>query len=167
MNITYNNRDPLSHRDFLGSLMGLGIKREKIGDILVRDDNCSIIVMEDIAEYLSYNLNKVGNSKVTIELKDVDELEVPEPKTKVLNTTVTSLRLDSVSSAGFGISRSKMVEYIKSEKVSLNWDVTSSLTRLVQQGDTISVRGKGRMVVESIGKTTKKGRIGVVLKKLI
>ncbi|MDF2524637.1 MAG: hypothetical protein K0R31_2278, partial [Clostridiales bacterium] len=84
-----------------------------------------------------------------------------------IKTTVASLRLDSITSAGFGISRSKIVEYIKSEKVSLNWDVTPNLTKVVQQGDTISVRGKGRIFVEIIGSTTKKGRIGVVLKKLI
>lgn len=167
LNITYSSRENLNHRDFLGSLMGLGIKREKIGDILVNDNNCNIIVMEDIAEYIKFNLKKVGNSKVNIEQSDIDELEVPEPKTKTINTTVASLRLDSVSSAGFGISRSKMAGFIKSDIVSLNWDVTSNLAKLVQQGDTISVKGKGRVVVESIGNTTKKGRIGVNLKKLI
>lgn len=167
LNIAPNSRDSLTHRDYLGALMGLGIKREKIGDILVRDDSCNIIVFDDIADYIKFNLNKVGSSKVEIDLKDIDELEVPDPKTKTINTTVASLRLDCVSSAGFGVSRSKIVDYIKAEKVSLNWEVISSLTRLVQEGDTISMRGKGRVVLEQVGKTTKKGRISVVMKKLI
>ena len=167
LQIKPNTRDTLTHRDYLGSLMALGIKREKIGDILVRENSCNIIVLDEIADYIKYNLTKVGNAKVGIEVKEADELQVLEPKIKEINATVASLRLDSVASAGFGISRSKIAEYIKGDKVSLNWEVTDSLTKQVKEDDTISIRGKGRVVLESIGRTTKKGRTGVVLKKYI
>lgn len=165
--ISLKNREALTHRDYLGALMGLGIKREKVGDILVKEDTCEIIVIEDIAEYISYNLDKVGNTKADVEIKDTDEIQALEPKIKEICTTVASLRLDSISSAGFGISRSKIADYIKAEKVALNWETTDSLTKQVKEGDTISIRGKGRVIFEKIGRTTKKGRIAVELKKLI
>lgn len=165
--ISLNSRECLTHRDFLGALMGLGIKREKIGDILVKENSCEIIVLYDIADYIMYNLDKVGNARTNIEVKDTDEIQAIEPKLKEIRTTVASLRLDSISSAGFGISRSKITDYIKSEKVNLNWEMTDSLTKQVKEGDTISIRGKGRVVLEKVGGTTKKGRIAVELKKLI
>jgi RNA-binding protein YlmH len=75
------------------------------------------------------------------------------------------MRLDCIASAGFGISRSKIAEYIKAEKVNINWEKTVSLTREVKQGDTISIRGKGRVVLESVGGLTKKGRISITLRR--
>lgn len=165
--IRFTAKEHLNHRDYLGSLMGLGIKREKIGDILVREDGCSVIVLGDIAEYIEYNLAKVSNVRVHIELKDIDEIQANEPETRLINTTVASLRLDCIASAGFGMSRNKISDFINAEKVFLNWDIMPNATKLVKEGDTVSVRGKGRVVVEEIGRITRKGRIGVVLKKLI
>ncbi|MFZ5988835.1 MAG: RNA-binding protein [Bacillota bacterium] len=167
LSIGLKSRESFSHRDYLGSLMGLGIKREKIGDILVRDDFCLVVVLEEIAEYIKYNLTKVGNAKVEVEIADISELNLVEPKIKEINSTVASLRLDSVASVGFGMSRSKIAELIRAQRVHLNWEVTASLTRLVKEGDTISIRGKGRVVLHKIGNTTKKDRIHVLLKKFI
>lgn len=165
--LSFNSRQSLTHRDYLGALIGLGIKREKIGDILVRDDGCSVITMKEIAEYIKYNLVKIGNVKVNAELKEMDDIEVSEPEAKTINTTVASLRLDCVAAAGFGLSRGKISDFIDAEKVFLNWDPTTNPAKLIKEGDTITVRGKGRMFVEEIGRVTKKGRIGVLLKKLI
>ncbi len=167
LEISLKSRSSLMHRDYLGSLMGLGIKREKIGDIIVKEDMCSVIVMEDIAEYISINLSKVGNTEVHVEIKSLENLTVPEPKVKEIKTTIASLRLDSVASAGYGMSRSKMVEFIKAEKVSLNWEVTNNASKQVKEGDTISIRGKGRVLVKEVGGTTKKGRTGIMLEKYI
>ncbi|MCX7923240.1 MAG: YlmH/Sll1252 family protein [Clostridia bacterium] len=167
VHLVSKSRDVLSHRDYLGALMSLGIKREKIGDILVREDICDIIVLEDMAEYIASNLDRVANTRVEPELKYIDELEVPELKVKEISTTVASLRLDCIASAGFGVSRSKIVDFIKAEKVNLNWEMTDSLTKQVKEGDTISIKGKGRVLLEKVGNTTKKGRVGVLLKKLI
>jgi RNA-binding protein YlmH len=171
LDIVAKGRGSLSHRDYLGALMGLGIKREKIGDILVSADTdsnrCQIIVLGEISEYIRYNLVKVGTQNVEIELKDTDEFEVSGPKMLEISTTVASLRLDSVASAGFGISRSKIVDLIKAERVTLDWEGINSLTKQVKEGDTISIRGKGRVVLDKVGKITKKGRISLVLKKYI
>lgn len=165
--IILHSRENLTHRDFLGAIMGLGIKREKIGDILVKEDCCELIAISEIAHYIKYNLEKVGNVKTSIEIKEVDDIQAIEPKVKEIRSTVASLRLDSISSVGFGISRSKIADYIKSEKVALNWETTDSLAKQVKEGDTISIRGKGRVVLEKIGGLTKKGRISIELNKLI
>ncbi|KNY26668.1 RNA-binding protein [Pseudobacteroides cellulosolvens] len=161
------SRITLTHRDFLGSLMGLGIKREKIGDILLEDDICRIIVIGEIAEYLEYNLLKVGNANVEVTLTDVGEIQHQGPSFREIKASVASLRLDCIASSGFGISRSKIGEFIKGDKVSLNWEKTTSLTKQVSEGDTISIRGKGRLIVDKVGAITKKGRISITLLKYL
>jgi RNA-binding protein YlmH len=167
LNIEIKNAEKLTHRDYLGSLMGLGIKREKIGDILVKEDGCSIFAMSDIAEYIQYNLQKVGNAKARVSMGDMEDLDIPESKVMDIKTTVASLRLDCIASAGFGTSRTRMAEMIKGEKLQLNWEVTDNPSKQVKEGDTISFRGKGRIVLEEIGRTTKKGRTGVLIRKLV
>jgi len=167
VNVTVKGKEVLSHRDYLGSLMGMGIKREKIGDILVKDGSCSIIALSEIAEYIKYNLEKVGRTRVVTETAKIGELEPPEPKVKEIKTTVASLRLDCIVGAGYGVSRSKASELIKAERVNVNWDTETSVARQLKAGDTISVRGKGRVILEEVAGNTKKGRIGIVLKKLI
>lgn len=161
------SRETLTHRDYLGALIGLGLKREKIGDILVDEEHCSIIVLEEIAEYIGYNLQSVGNSGVTVEVREIEEFLTPEQRVKESRLTVASLRLDCIVGAGFNISRSKISDLIRAEKVFLNWEMTSNPTKQVKEGDTLSIRGKGRVVVDSIGGQTKKGRLGIVLRKLI
>ncbi|HEY9061201.1 MAG TPA: YlmH/Sll1252 family protein [Pseudobacteroides sp.] len=165
--VKWKSRISLTHRDFLGSLMGLGIKREKIGDILLEDDICRIIVISEIAEYLEYNLLKVGNANVEVTLTDVGEIQPQDRNFKEIKVSVASLRLDCIASSGFGISRSKIGEFIKGDKVSLNWEKISSLTKQVSEGDTISIRGKGRVIVDKIGAMTKKGRISITLLKYL
>lgn len=160
-------RNTFSHRDYLGSLMGLGIKREKIGDILVEEEFCLIVVLKEIAEFIQYNLTKVGNTTVDINVVENGELKIFEPRTKEINSTVASLRVDCIASAGFGISRNKIAQLIKSQRMYLNWELVSSPSKMVEGGDTISIKGKGRVVLDDIGKLTKKNRIHVLLKKFI
>lgn len=167
LDIKLLGRESLTHRDYLGSLMGLGIKREKIGDILVKQDSSSVIVLEELADYISSNLTKVGNIKVSTEIKDISELSEQEVNTKDINTTVASIRLDSIASSGFGMSRSKICEFIRAQKVNLNWEMTDNPAKQLKEGDTISIRGKGRVVLEEVGRTTKKGRISILLKRLV
>ena len=162
-----NKRDSLSHRDYLGALMGLGIKREKIGDILVGEDRCDIVILREMAEYVSYNLQKVGNTRVDVETADLSGIITPELKVKIINTTVASLRLDCISGAGFGISRTRASELIRGEKLNLNWEITDSVSKQVKEGDTISIKGRGRIVVEKVAGTTRKGRINITIKKMV
>lgn len=157
----------LSHRDYLGALMGLGIRREKIGDIIMAEGKCSIIVIADIAEYILYNLNKIGRIDVDVKLRELEDLEIPEAAAKEIKCTVPSLRLDCIVSNGFGISRSQIAPYFKSGRIHLNWEAKDSLSSQVQEGDVISVKGKGRVILEKVEKTTKKDRIAIILKKLV
>jgi len=167
LKVTVKNAESLTHRDYLGTLMGLGIKREKIGDILVNNEGCSILVHKEVSDYILYNLTKVGRNKTTIEYADLDSLVTPDRETKVIKATVASMRLDCIISSGYGISRSRASEFIKAEKVSINWEKKTDVSAMVKSGDTISVRGRGRLIVDEEGQKTKKGRIAVVLNRLI
>lgn len=157
----------LTHRDYLGSLMGLGIKREKTGDIFVSQEGAHILVLKEIADFIKYNLSKVGNFKVDIDEVSISAVKVEDKEQKEINTTVASLRLDCIASAGFGISRTKITEYIKGERVSVNWDSTKDSTKTVKAGDTISLKGKGRIILDTVGNNTRKGRIAIILKKIM
>ena len=155
----------LSHRDFLGSILGYGIKREKIGDIILDDDKAFVACMSDISRFLLYNLNKVGNTPVSV--TETIEVQKQEEKVKTINSTVASLRLDSLIATGYGVSRAKAVDIIKSGKVKVNWEDIESSSKEMKQGDVISLRGKGRIVLEEVAGSTKKDRIRIVIKKYL
>lgn len=165
LRITPSIEKPLSHRDYLGSLLGLGIKREKIGDILVCESYADVFVIDKIAEYILYNMDKIGNVKVSCELLDIYEYTAPQKKEKLINTTVASLRADSIAASGFSVSRTKVLDYFKSQRVNVNWELVQNPSKQLSEGDTISIRGKGRIVLEKVNGTTKKDRINIVIKR--
>jgi len=167
INIELKRENNITHRDYLGSLMGLGIKREKIGDIIVEGESCSVIVLKEISDYILYNLSKVGNTGVIVSKGEIDDLKVPEPKTKEIKCTVPSLRLDCIISSGFGISRSQVAPLFRSGRVYVNWEPEEKLSAQIKEGDTISVKGKGRIVLEEVGNKTKKDRISIVIKRFV
>ena len=167
LNVSVKSADVLTHRDYLGSLMGMGIKREKIGDILVSAEGCNLFIHKEVSDYIIYNLVKVGRLNASVEYGNPELLEAPNKEAKEIKTTVASMRLDCIVSAGYSISRSRAAEFIKAEKVNKNWENTSDISAVVKSGDTISFRGHGRLIVESEGHKTKKGRIAVVLNRLI
>lgn len=153
----------LTHRAVLGSVLGLGIKREMLGDIVVQNNLCDIIISKTVAEYVLNNLKSVGRDKVSVKEISFEELMIPEDSSKEIKTTVSSLRVDSVISAGYGISREKSSALVKGELVKLNHIVIKSPVKSVREGDVISVRGKGRLEIREIGGTSKSGRIKIVL----
>ena len=157
----------LSHRDYLGSMMGLGIKREMLGDILVREDGCDIIVLKSIVKFLEDNLQKAGRGTLSAEIKSVDEIIVPQQKTLDKLCVVSSLRLDSAVSAAFDISRSLAAEAINKGVVSVNGLQTQKTDAKISQGDKIVLRGKGKVVVKELAGETKKGRLKVIFQKFI
>lgn len=167
LEITPNARGGLSHRDYLGSLMALGIKREIIGDILVEEEKTSIVVLAEIAGYTASNLTKVGNIGVHTAILDIMDLSVPEPKTAEIRTTVAALRLDSICAPAFGISRSKAAEFIRAGRVTLNWEMILNPDKQVHAGDTFSLKGKGRAVLVQVGGRTRKDRLGITIRKLV
>ena len=155
--------DPANHRDFLGAILGTGIVREKIGDIIVLGERgAQVIVVPEMVEFLSTALNQVRSVSVKTQAIDFSELKIRPPQKKEITTVEASLRLDAIASAGLGMSRSKMAEAISAGDVRVNWKEITQSSYNVQAGDLISVRGKGRVEVGEIT-VTKKQRYRVQL----
>ena len=162
----YEGQTP-NHRDFLGSLMGLGLTREKIGDILVAERSADVLVGETVVSFLLEQWTAAGRTALSVEEIPLDRLTVPPQACRVIRDTVSSLRLDSMVAAGFSTSRGKAAEAIQAGRVQVNWVVCCKPDRQVSQGDVLTVRGLGKCVVETVGGLSKKGRTGVTLKRFL
>jgi RNA-binding protein YlmH len=160
-------QNELSHRDYLGAIMSLGIKREKIGDLLVDSAGCQAVVTPELAEYLRLNLVEVGNHKTKVTLIEPEQLNLPDRREKVIRATVASLRLDAIAALGFGDSRTKMAREIKAERVKVNWKAVQSPDLELAPGAIISIRGRGRVEFREVTGASKKGRLGVLLVRLL
>ncbi len=162
----YENDSP-SHRDFLGALMGAGVARETIGDIIVGNDRCDFFVTTEIAPYLLQNFTSAGRTKLHLEEISLSELTTIAPQTKEIRDTLASLRLDSVISSGFRIGRSLAADYVTSGRAAINGLPCEKPDKAVGEGMKISVRGLGKILLRCIGGQTKKGRISVVIDRYI
>lgn len=158
---------PLTHRDFLGSLMGLGLKREAIGDILVSQGSCDILLLPELQSFVVQNLEYAGHEKLHVEPVPLEHLHFPQPKLKLVHDTVPSLRLDAVAAAGFRLSRSKLADYVRSGKVTVNWQSVTKTDYPVEEGAVIACRGLGKCRLASVGQLSRKGRINVVLERYL
>jgi photosystem II S4 domain protein len=159
--------DSATHRDFLGSILGTGIVRDRVGDILVLGERgAQAIVDPELVPYLEIHLDRVRSVPVKVRTIEFGELKVREPKKKEMTTVEASLRLDAIASAGFGMSRSKLVELITSGDVRVNWKETDRPATNLKSGDSISIRGKGRLTIGEIT-VTKKERYRVSLTRYI
>lgn len=152
--------DDLTHRDFLGSLMGLGIKRETLGDIIITDNCGYIFCLESMAQYIIDSLTSVRRTTVACEIcEKLPENSLPLPKEKLV--IVSSMRLDALISGVYDISRSKSTDLIDGEKVFINGRLAKSTSKPIEAGETVSVRGYGRFYLGDIQGNTKKGRIRI------
>lgn len=159
--------DSATHRDFLGAILGTGIVREKVGDIIVLGERgAQAIVIPELVDFLQTSLKQVRSVPVKVEPIPFEELKIREPKKKEITTVEASMRLDAIASAGFGMSRSKMAEMISAGDVRVNWKETSSSSYSVKSGDLIAIRGKGRVEVGEV-MVTKKDRYRVQLTRFI
>jgi len=159
--------DPANHRDFLGAILGTGIVREKIGDIIVLGERgAQVIVVPEMAEFLETSLVQVRSVPVKTRRINLSEIKVRPPQKKELTTVEASTRLDAIASAGFGMSRSKMADAIATGDVRVNWKEVTQASYSVKPGDLISVRGKGRLEVIDVD-VTKKQRYRVQLTRYI
>ncbi len=154
----------LTHRDYLGALMGLGIERRKLGDISVSDDGAVVFAVRDIAEYILTALSSVGKYSVQTQQLPIDSLHVGNGKFQEITGTVASLRLDSVVSLFVGKGRAAAAELIKAGRVYVNGIGTDRTDMKLLGGEVITVRGFGRATLE-VGGLSKKERIFVTLKK--
>lgn len=162
---TTNKSYEPSHRDVLGSIMGLGIKRDIVGDIIIVDKLIQIFVTSPMEPYISANLEKISRNKCEVTCVSLDEFVYVEESFKIKNDTVKSLRLDSIIASGFNLSRSDALKMIKSSKVKVNHILVESASKTIEAGDLISCRGNGRIILSDIGGLTKKDRIKITLHK--
>ena len=167
LKITGKYQGELSHRDYLGAVLGLGLRRETIGDILVGEDVAYMFVISEIADYVTENLKKIGSSGVLVEHCDRDNVVLPEPKYKEIVGSVASLRLDAVLALCLHQSRSAVQKLIEGERVTLNYQIADSVSCAIKENDRISVRGFGKMKVDKIGGQSKKGRQFITIKKYV
>lgn len=161
---SFRERDKPTHRDFLGSLLALGIKRELVGDILVAE-GYAIVFCHETAEDLIYHVCKVGRFGVSAEKGVVKPL--PEVKTKKIDASVSSLRLDCIVSAAVNISRERSAALIKAGQVNADFSPCLNVSAEVSEGTIISVRGSGRYRLSEVSGETRRGRLRVVIEKFI
>ena len=159
--------DTATHRDFLGSILGTGIERQKVGDInVLGEKGAQAIVVPELVEYLQLHFNQVRTVPVKVNAIAWEELKIRIPVTKEITSTEASLRLDAVASFGFGMSRSKMVDLINGEDVRVNWKTISQPSYQVKTGDLIAIRGKGRVTIGDI-MITKKERYRIQMTRSV
>ena len=163
----FRKGESLTHRDFLGSLMALGLTREKIGDILVEKGGCQVLLDPSMTDFLLQNWDSAGREKLTVTPLPLSALAVPHAAVKELRDTVSSLRLDNVLAAGFSLSRGRAAEAVEKGSVQVNYVTCVKPDKPVSAGDTITCRGLGKCVLDSVGAPTKKGRLPVAIRRYI
>ena len=167
LKITKKYEKELSHRNYLGTIMSLGIQRNKIGDILVGEKETYAFVSSDIADFIKDNIRKISGCGVDIEICDLGDAEVPEKSFEYIDTVAASLRLDAVLAALLKISRSDAKAYILSGRIMVNHIEKLQGDFILGAGDLLSVRGFGRAEVFEIGQRTRSDRVHITLKKYI
>ena len=155
----------LTHRDYLGSLLALGLDREVTGDILVRGPDektgggADIIVEEGVAEFIELNYGKAGRTNLTVEILPIDALDTGLVNIVEKRDTVASLRLDNIVSSAFAVSRSKAAEAIRRGIVSVNSVECLKVDQMIEEGDRVTLRGKGKIALAEVGGRSRKDRI--------
>lgn len=157
----------LDHGDYMGAILGLGIKRDVIGDIHVHEDGCHCLVAEEIADFLNIHLRQVHRVSVLTEVLPLDQLKTSDVKLEEMQFTVASLRLDGVASDVYRISRTKIIDPIRAGKCRVNWKTEENPAKTLKEGDVVSLKGLGRFKVLEIDGLTKKGRLRLKVGKFV
>ncbi len=165
LKFSYKNIYELSHRDFLGAIMSLGIERDKVGDIIVKNGETFVFVCKSIERFCLENISKVGSVGVEISLFN-DNVEI-DRKFETIYKTVASNRADCVVGAICNFSREVAKECISSGNLVVNHIVCENATKLIKKDDVLSIRKKGKFIVCEIDEKTKKGRLKLTVKKYI
>lgn len=158
---------PLGHRNYLGTILSLGIDRNKIGDILVEDSGAYVFVSEDISEFLVENLTKISSCGVTVKLIEVSEVKVPEKRSQIMDVVAASKRIDAVVSAITHTSRRDMKKEIAIGNVKLNHAPVSGRDNQLKEGDVLSIKGYGRVKIVGFGGLTKSGRLHIEVERFL
>ena len=152
--------DKLSHRDFLGALMNLGIERSTLGDIIVGEKEAYLFCLESISEFICENLSKIKHTSVLCEVVN-DMKEVPKEKPKVISIQVSSLRIDACISKVYNMSRSDCLELFREKRVFLDGRLCENNSRLIKPEETVNARGFGKFKAVSQPRETRKGKLNL------
>ena len=166
LKITSRELDRLSHRDFLGALMGLGIKRERVGDILITEQACYLFVCEDISVYIKQNMTKVGSAGVHLQRCQGEQIDY-QRRFLSLRATISSARIDTVVAHLTNLARGKAEQLIASGRVQIDHFDVMDKNAPVSEGAAISIKGYGRYQIDQIGPPTKKGRLVFLARKFV
>ena len=161
-----SNFSNLRHKDYLGAILSLGIDRNKIGDVVVKDDIAYVPVMEDISSYILNNLASIGKSPVEISIL-YDLVDLPSIDFDEISINVQSLRLDSVVAKLANISRSKAIELLDSSKVLVNYVKSKDKSQELLKGTRLTIRGNGKYIVGDIIGETRSGKQRIIVKKYV
>ena len=157
-------RDILTHRDYLGSLLSLGIERDCIGDIFVHEGGADIVVLSKIADFITLEYKKAGKKQLLLSYISNDEMNISANDFKIIKVTVPSMRLDAIAGTVFKLSRSDSANLIKKGKILLNSAECMKPDKAVDEGDKITVRGKGKAEIILVAGKTKKDKFILEIK---
>ncbi|WP_446899327.1 RNA-binding protein [Clostridium sp. LBM24168] len=167
MRITSNCKfSRLYHRDYLGALMSLGLKREKFGDVILKENGCCYMACSrDISKYIESSFTKVGNLSCKVDILDLNEVEIPNYDFEFITINVSSMRLDCIVSSLCNLSRNNGETLIKKGKVQVNYFECNKKDSVLDCNSTIAIRGYGKFKLSERVGITAKGRIKVLVKK--
>jgi RNA-binding protein YlmH len=161
LHITWDTRyAQAEHRSLLGSVLGLGIERSMVGDIVLADGGAYLMAAEEMTDFIAGNLASAG--RVPVKTTVMDSIpDITPQQGRIFRDTVPSLRLDAVLAAGLNLSRAKAAECILSGQVQVNHLQVMRTDSQLHEGDLLSIRGYGRLAVKSVGAETRKGRFPI------
>lgn len=157
----------LTHRDLLGGLMGIGLTREKVGDILVLEEKAQIVALKETAPIILSQFDQAGRYRLKLREIALSALSPAPVQIRLVKDTVAALRLDAVLSSGFSIARGKAADLIDSGRVSLNHRECTKPDKLVAQGDVLTCRGLGKCVLKTVGGQSRKGRVIIEIERYV
>ena len=157
----------LSHKDYLGSMMSLGIDRNRTGDIFVYDDYADVVLQKDIADYIIYNLDLIGHNKIEMEIINIDDTTFKEQEHVTLNITSSSLRIDNIVKHLANKSREEASNMVKGGNVKVNYRAEERPSAELKEGDMISISKHGRFKISRLSGITKSGKNKIEIKHYV
>lgn len=157
-------RSEIAHPDVLGSVLGIGIKRDKTGDILIHEAFVQMVVLKGMETIIGSQLDRIGKTPVEVRIESLAALEPVVEAFDTLETVVASERVDAILGAVWRLSRSRAADLIRAEKVKVNYLPERSPGASLKEGDLVSCRGKGRFYYDGILKKTRKDRIRIQIR---
>lgn len=162
MSFKINN---IKHPDVLGALISLGIEREHIGDIVILNNSCEFVILEKDSNFIKYNLSKIKNEGVDINIKKENRLSIKIDESTEYKGFVSSLRIDNIISELINISRQKAKQIIKSKNVKVDFLIVEDPSKIISEGSLISIKHEGRFQFDFIDGISKKGNYHIIYRK--